>query len=210
MPLLIIITGPSGVGKTTLCNRLLASDLQLARVVTCTNRALRRNELHGKHYYFLSTATFRQKINDGEFLEHAKVYGNLYGTLLEEVVRQLREGFDVLLSVDVQGAATVCQRARGILALRRAVVSLFLMPPSLAALEQRLHSRGQDAKSAIRQRLNAAEQEIDFAHKCDFIIPSNGIEETFELASAIITAERFRTTRVLVSSMPETPYPNII
>src|SRR6476619_3798435 len=149
-PLLIVISAPSGGGKTTLCQQLMASRSKMTRAITCTTREPRPGEKDGVDYYFLDAASFLKRVQAGHFLEHATVYGNSYGTLKSEVLGKLRQGKDVLLSVDVQGAATIREAALEDAELKRALVTIFLTPPSLAVLEERLCRRGTDSNAAIQ------------------------------------------------------------
>lgn len=128
-PLLILISAPSGGGKTTLCHQLLAARPGMTRAVTCTTRAPREGERDGVDYYFLNAESFLKRVQAGNFLEHATVYGNSYGTLKSEVLGRMRQGQDVLLNVDVQGAATIREKAQEDQELRRSLVSVFLTPP---------------------------------------------------------------------------------
>ena len=159
-PLLVLISAPSGGGKTTLCQQLLAARPQMTRAVTCTTRPPRQGEEDGVDYYFLDAASFLKRVQAGNFLEHATVYGNSYGILKAEVLGKLRQGKDVLLNVDVQGAATIRERAQEDPELKRALVSVFLTPPSAEILEERLRRRGTDAAAVIQKRLGVARQEI--------------------------------------------------
>src|SRR5678809_574400 len=140
-PLLVVISAPSGGGKTTLCQQLLASRPQMTRAVTCTTRPPRPGERHEIDYYFLDATAFLKRVQAGNFLEHATVYGNSYGILKAEVLGKLRQGKDVLLSVDVQGAATIRDRAEEDPELKRALLTIFLAPPSMEVLEKRLKKR---------------------------------------------------------------------
>src|SRR5215813_8494238 len=131
-PLLIVISAPSGGGKTTLCKQLLAANPDtMTRAVTCTTRLPREGEEDGVDYYFLDAASFLKRVQAGNFLEHATVFGNSYGILKSEIVGKLRQGRDVLLNVDVQGAATIRQRAEEDVELKQSLVQVFLTPPSL-------------------------------------------------------------------------------
>src|SRR3954471_24767690 len=159
-PLLVLISAPSGGGKTTLSQQLLAARPQMTRAVTCTTRPIRPGEHDGVDYYFLDAGSFLKRVQAGNFLEHATVYGNSYGTLKSEVLGKLRQGRDVLLSVDVQGAATIRERAEEDPELKRALVSVFLTPPSVTMLEERLKKRGTDSPPAIAKRLGVARQEL--------------------------------------------------
>jgi guanylate kinase len=195
--LLIVISAPSGGGKTTLCQQLLAVRPDMARAITCTTRAPRPGEGHGVDYYFLDTTSFHQRAQAGDFLEHATVHGNSYGTLKSEVADKLRQGRDVLLNIDVQGAATVRQRAQADAGLKRALVSVFLMPPSLAVLEERLSKRGTDAPAVIASRLGAARQEMAHWIHFDYVMTSGTIAEDLRRALAIVETEKLRAARVV-------------
>src|SRR6185369_15601057 len=159
-PLLIVLSAPSGTGKTTLCEQLLVSRPNLTRAITCTTREPRAGEEDGVDYYFLDAGTFLKRVQAGNFLEHATVYGNSYGTLKSEVVGKLRQGKDVILAVDVQGAATIREESKEDHELGRALLTVFLTPPSMQVLEERLKKRGLDAGPVIQKRLSVARQEI--------------------------------------------------
>src|SRR2546422_495994 len=159
-PLLVLISAPSGGGKTTICQQLLAAQPQMARAVTCTTRPMRPGEQDGVDYYFLDAGSFLKRVQAGNFLEHATVYGNSYGILKAEVLGKLRQGKDVLLNVDVQGAATIRERALEDPELKRALVTVFLTPHSLSVLEERLRRRGTDTPAVIQKRLAVARQEV--------------------------------------------------
>src|SRR4051812_4115359 len=159
-PLLILISAPSGGGKTTLCQQLLRARRHMVRAVTCTTRAPRKGERNGVDYYFLQAEDFLKRVQAGNFLEHATVYGNSYGLLKSELLGKLRAGKDVLLNVDVQGAATICKKAEGEPELQRALVTIFLTPTSLTEIKRRLEKRGADAPAVIQRRLSVARQEF--------------------------------------------------
>ena len=194
-PLLILISAPSGGGKTTLCERLLAARASMTRAVTCTTRAPRKGERDGVHYYFLSAESFLKRVQAGNFLEHATVYGNSYGTLKSEVLGRMRQGQDVLLNVDVQGAATIRQKAEEDQELGNALVSIFLTPPSLAVLEQRLRKRGTDSTATIQKRLAVARQELAQWKHFNYLLLSGTIEEDLQRALSIVEAEKMRSSR---------------
>jgi guanylate kinase len=194
--LLFLISAPSGGGKTTLEKQLLAALPRMARAVTCTTRPPRPGERDGVDYYFLDAAAFLKKVEAGSFLEHALVHGNRYGTLKTEVLGKLRQGQDVLLDVDVQGAATVRARAQEDSELRRALVSVFLTPPSLAVLEARLRKRGTETAEVLELRLSAARREAARWQDFDYLILSGTISDDLQRALAIIQAEKLRTRRL--------------
>lgn len=194
-PLLVLISAPSGGGKTTVCQQLLAARPQMTRAVTCTTRPPREGERDSIDYYFLDAAAFLKRVQAGNFLEHATVYGHSYGTLKAEVLGKLRQGKDVLLNVDVQGAATIREKAQQDPELKRALVSVFLTPPSLEVLEGRLRKRGTDSEAVIQKRLSVARQEIAQWKHYDYLLLSSTIPEDLRRVLAIVEAEQLRTAR---------------
>jgi len=150
-PLLILISAPSGGGKTTLCDLLLQARTDMTRAVTCTTRAPRPGEKNGVDYHFFTAEEFLKRVQAGNFLENATVYGNSYGLLKSELLGKLRAGQDVLLNVDVQGAATIRAAAQKEPELKAALITVFLTPPSVEILEARLKRRGTDTEAVIRK-----------------------------------------------------------
>jgi len=197
-PLLVLISAPSGGGKTTISKQLLAARPRMTRAVTCTTRPPRAGERDGVDYYFLDAASFLKRVQAGNFLEHATVYGNSYGTLKSEVLGKLRQGKDVLLSVDVQGASAIRERAKEDPELKKALVSVFLTPASLEVLEARLKRRGTDSAAAIEKRLGVARQELAQWKNFDYLLISTTIEEDFHRMLCIIDAEKMRQPRMIV------------
>jgi guanylate kinase len=195
-PLLILISAPSGGGKTTLCENLLAKWPSMTRAITCTTREPRDGEADGVDYYFLDAATFLRRVQAGNFLEHATVHGHSYGVLKSEVVGKLRQGKDVLLNVDVQGAATIRNAALDDPELKRVLVTIFLAPTSLQALEARLRKRGKDSPEIIRKRMGVARQEIAQSKHFDYLIISDAAKEDVRCAEAIIQGEKLRQGRM--------------
>jgi guanylate kinase len=193
--LLLIISAPSGGGKTTLSQHLLAVNPNTIRAITCTTRPPRDGEKDGIDYHFLDAGDFLKRVQAGNFLEHATVYGNSYGTLKSEVVTKLRQGKDVLLNVDVQGAAAIRARAEDDEELKLALVTVFLAPPSIAVLEQRLKGRNQDSPSMIQKRLSVARHEIAQWKHFDYLIITSAIKEDLAKLQGIITAEKLRQIR---------------
>jgi guanylate kinase len=194
-PLLIMISAPSGGGKTTLCNQLLASRPDMVRAVTCTTREPRPGEKDGVDYYFFSAAEFQRRVKTGEFIEHATVFGRSYGILKSELLGKLRSGKDVLLNVDVQGAATIRGRVQTEPELKRALVSVFLTPPSITVLETRLKNRAADSAAEIQKRLAVARQEIAQWKDFDYLVISTSVPEDLRRALAIVEAEKMRAAR---------------
>src|SRR5512146_17290 len=150
---LFIVSAPSGAGKTSLVSALLTSNKQISLSISYTTRAPRPGETDGKDYHFVSREQFLQMVQQGDFLESAEVYGNLYGTSQPWIEKQLASGRDILLEIDWQGAAQVRKPMPP-------AISTFILPPSLAALESRLNGRGQDSAEVIARRLQAAQQDI--------------------------------------------------
>lgn len=198
--LLIIISAPSGAGKTTLCQALLEQDPNTVRAITCTTRPPRPGEKDGVDYYFLEAADFLKRVQAGNFLEHATVHGNSYGTLKSEVLNKLRQGKDVLLNVDVQGAATIRGKSTDDEDIRKALVTIFLAPPSLATLEERLKKRNSESPANIQKRLSIARHEIGHWKNFDYLIISSRVEEDLAKVNGIITAEKLRQFR---AKLPE-------
>lgn len=194
-PLLILISAPSGGGKTTLCRQLLRARRHMVRAITCTTRPPRKGERNGVDYYFLKADDFLKRVQAGNFLEHATVYGNSYGLLKSELLDKLRAGKDVLLNVDVQGAAAIYSKAQADPELQRALVTIFLTPTSLAEIEARLERRGADSPEVIRRRVAMARQEIAQWKNFDYLLISGSKQEYLRLALAIIESEKMRVAR---------------
>ena len=189
-PLVVVISAPSGTGKTTLCDNIRASLPSISNAVTCTTRKPRDGELDGIDYYFLGEDEFRGRVAGGEFLENAVVHGNHYGVLKSELRAKLAEGSDVLLNIDVQGAATIREAAGNDLVLKEALLTVFLCPVSLDELEQRLRGRGTDSDEIIAKRLAIARDEMDHAEKFDHMLTSETREADLEQMLGIIERAR--------------------
>ena len=202
-PLLILISAPSGAGKTTLCELLLQARPDMARAVTCTTREPRKGEQDGVDYYFLKAEDFLRRLQSGNFLENATVYGNSYGLLKSELLGKLRAGKDVLLNVDVQGAATIRAAAQEEDELKRALVTVFLTTPSLEVLEARLRHRNSDDPAVIKKRLASAKQEVAQWKNFDYLVISTSKAEDLRRTLAIVESEKMRVAR---SHAPEMEY----
>ena len=195
MSLLIVVSSPSGGGKTTSCRGLLQRDPRMRQVITCTTRAPRQGEENGKDYHFFSLNEFEERERRGEFLETAIVFGNRYGSLKKSVEDELAAGHDVLLAIDVQGAESVRRLAKQDQKLGTAYVDVFLMPPSMEVLEKRLAKRGTDSPEVIQRRLAAAREEIGQAPKYQHVITSCSIEEDIDHLQTVVEAERKKRNR---------------
>jgi len=192
---LILISAPSGGGKTTLCYQLLAARPDMVRAITCTTRAPRPGEKPGVDYYFLDETDFQRRAQAGEFIEHATVFGRSYGLLRSELLDKLRRGRDVLLNVDVQGAATIRSRAGSDPELGAALVTVFLTPPALDILAERLKKRAADAPEEIEKRLGIARKELAQWSGFDYLLVSSTIPEDLRRMLAIVDAEKMRVAR---------------
>jgi guanylate kinase len=193
--LLILVSAPSGGGKTTLCHQLLAARPDMTRAITCTTRAPRPEEKDGADYYFFDEAEFRRRLRIGEFIEHATVFGWSYGILRSELVNKLRSGRDVLLNVDVQGAATIRKQAQREPELKRVLVTVFLTPPSIKVLQERLQKRASETPKEIQKRLGIARQEIAQWKNFDYLLISLSVQEDLRRMLAIVEAEKMRAAR---------------
>ena len=195
VPLILLLSAPSGAGKTTVAEGMIASVPNLRRVITCTTRPPRPGEVPDRDYHFLTPEEFAVRVGRDEFLEHASVYGRSYGTLKRSVHELLGAGHDVLLNIDVQGAAHVRREALEDPVLSRALVTVFLTPPTLSELEQRLRGRGSDAEDVIRRRLESALEEAARWREFDYLIVSGTRAEDLSRLQAIYTAEGLRRER---------------
>ena len=187
--LLIVISAPSGTGKSTLCHMLLKAFPDMEFSVSYTTRKPRSGEINGKDYFFVDRETFEKMIEEGDFLEWAEVYGNLYGTSKSQVTKALEAGKDILLDIDTQGALQVKKNFPE-------AVLIFILPPSLIELERRLRSRGTDNEETIEKRLRIAKGEIEKAFHYDYLVVNDVLEVAFEKLRSIITAEKCRTERL--------------
>lgn len=181
---LIVISGPSGTGKGTVCRRLLEVRPEIAYSISATTRAPREGEQNGREYWFLSKEEFKQMIVQNRLLEWAEVYGNYYGTPADKVREMLDSGHDVLLEIDTQGALNVQKM------FLKEGTFIFLLPPSLAELEKRIRGRGTETEEAIQRRLKAAIDEIPRGNNYDYIITNDTVEDVVEKIGHIIEAER--------------------
>ena len=189
--LLIVVSGPSGSGKTTLC-RKAADAGEAIFSVSCTTRAPRAGEVDGKDYFFVSEPEFQDKIERGELFEHAHVHGRWYGTLKSFVLDNIKRGVDVLLDIDVQGAAQV--RMCGDDILKKCHLDVFILPPSVEELRSRLAGRGTEDKTAFELRMTNAVAEMEHWPNYDYTLVSSTREEDAARFRAILTAERMRTS----------------
>lgn len=187
---LYTVSAPSGAGKTSLVNALIQRCPELLVSVSHTTRPIRPGETHGVDYHFIDEAGFLAMLEKAEFLEHARVFGNLYGTSSVWVEEQLQAGRDVILEIDWQGAQQIGK-------LRPDAKAIFILPPSRAALEQRLNDRGQDDPETIAARMKEAEQEISHYVESDFLVVNQDFDQALAELEAIVVSQRLRTSRQL-------------
>lgn len=185
---LFIVSAPSGAGKTSLVNALVGRLTHVELSISHTTRPRRGGEVHGRDYLFVDVPTFEGLIQADAFLEHARVHGNHYGTTRAEVDQRRAAGIDVILEIDWQGAAQIRQRVPD-------SRSIFVLPPSRTALEQRLRGRGQDSEVVIAQRLAAAEAELQQYGMFDYLVVNDVFEDALEDLASIVRAERLRQAR---------------
>ncbi len=186
--LLLVISGPSGAGKGTVCKALVKKhDLWVS--VSATTRSPRAGEVEGESYYFITREEFRSRIEKGDFLEYAEVYGNLYGTPKPNVMEKLEEGKDVILEIDIQGALKVKETyPEG--------VFIFLLPPSMEELKKRIINRGSETKESLMTRFKSAYKEVNYVSKYNYAVINDTVDEAVEKIESILTAERCRVDRM--------------
>ena len=187
--LMLVLSSPSGAGKTTLSRRLLQTDPDIVMSVSATTRAPRPNEVEGQDYFFVSPAKFDQMVEAGEFLEHASVFGNKYGTPRGPVMAALEAGKDVLFDIDWQGTQQLKVQAREDLA------SVFVLPPSKSELERRLRIRAQDSEAVVRQRMAKASDELSHWAEYDYLLLNDDIQHAQGKLEEILRVERSRRAR---------------
>ena len=186
---LIVISGPSGAGKGTICKALLEKHKDLYLSVSATTRSPRNGEVEGVNYYFLTREQFNTKVSENGFLEYAEVYGNFYGTPKANVEQMLEDGKDVILEIDIQGALKVKENfSEG--------VFIFILPPSMEELKQRIIKRGSETKESLMTRFKSAYQEINYVSKYNYAVVNDTVEIAAGKVEAIIAAEKCRVDRI--------------
>lgn len=189
---LYVISGPSGAGKGTVCKRIASSHPEVHLSVSMTTREPREGELDGREYYFTSIPDFETRIEQGKFLEYAKVYNNYYGTPRDKVEQELQLGKDILLEIDIQGGLQIKK-------IFKEAILIFLLPRSLERLRQQLISRNTDRTEVIEERLALARQEIEFASKYDYYVINDVLDETIVQIESIIASEHHRVDEEIFS-----------
>jgi len=192
---LYIISAPSGAGKTSLVKQLVNNIEQLMVSVSHTTRPMRAGEIHGKDYFFATTEEFNHMVTHHAFLEHAKVFDNSYGTAQQSVEYQLENSIDVILEIDWQGAQQVKKKLPDCL-------SIFILPPSIEILQQRLENRGQDTKKVIQRRMDDAVNEISHCHEFDYLVVNDDFDMALQELRSIILCHRLEKVRQLKNLQP--------
>ena len=187
--LMLVLSSPSGAGKTTISRRLLDLEPQLALSISATTRQKRPGETAGIDYHFVDPTEFNLMINRGEFLEYAKVFDNYYGTPKAQVAREIAQGRDILFDIDWQGTQQLAHNAR------EDLVSIFILPPSTRELERRLHTRAQDSAEVVAKRMAKAADEMSHWAEYDYIVVNHDVDSSVESVRAILRAERLRRQR---------------
>ena len=187
--LMLVLSSPSGAGKTTLSRKLLTVERNIELSISVTTRPKRRGEVNGRHYHFIDRKKFDQLVRDGELLEYAEVFGNGYGTPRKPVERALKQGRDVLFDIDWQGTQQLDEK------LPQDLVSVFVLPPSIPELERRLHTRAQDDDKVIRARMAKAGGEMTHWAEYDYVVVNRDFDRAFSEVRAILAAERLKRER---------------
>ena len=187
---LVILSSPSGAGKTSIARALVEGNENFLFSVSATTRKSRPGEVNGREYYFLTVNQFRQKIDDGQFLEHAKVFGNFYGTPLKAVKDSITQGKNLIFDVDWQGGKQIRSSS-----LSKFVISIFILPPSIKELHERLMNRAQDSSETVKDRMRKSIDEIMHWKEYDYVIVNRDFDKTLKEVESIIISEKLRRVR---------------
>jgi guanylate kinase len=191
-PLLLVVSAPSGAGKSSLCNRLVEKFPEMIYSISCTTRAPRGNEQNGVHYHFLSEEEFCARMERGEFLEHALVHGNHYGTLKQTVIDALSQGLDIIMDIDVQGAKQIrlaCEAMDDESVIKKSLVDMFIAPPSMEELQRRLCGRATDSEEVIAKRMRNATDEMKHQPYYKYTVINDDFEKAVAEICEIIARE---------------------
>jgi guanylate kinase len=183
---MLILSSPSGAGKTTISRLMLERDQNLTMSISATTRSMRPGEIDGKDYHFVDNAEFTQMVNNGDLLEHANVFGNYYGTLKTPVEKALASGCDVLFDIDWQGTQQLADNDNA----KKDLVSVFILPPDIVELENRLRTRAQDPEEVVQQRMSKAADEMSHYREYNYVIVNKDIEMSVNHVETIVAAER--------------------
>ncbi|AMP20490.1 guanylate kinase [endosymbiont 'TC1' of Trimyema compressum] len=182
---LIVLSGPSGAGKGTLCKALIERNSSVHCAVSATSRDCRGAEIPGVSYHYIGREVFIKKITECAFLEYAEVYGNYYGTLKEEVFSMLEMGYDVILEIDIQGAMQIKENYKN-------AIFIFVMPPSFTELKNRIYNRGRDSMEDIEKRMEEVRRELNYISEYDYVVVNDEVDKAVDKMEAILMAEKCR------------------
>jgi guanylate kinase len=196
--LMLILSSPSGAGKTTLANALLNSDKNIQLSISVTTRPKRKNEVHGKDYYFVTNEEYDEMLKNNMLMEHAEVFGYHYGTPKNQTEELLEKGVDIIYDIDWQGAFQLMENHK------QTIASIFIMPPSMEILEKRLKQRNSDSSESIQTRLAEAKSEIIKSHYYDYILVNDKVEDTLKKIQYCLEAERNKHSRLILSEFLST------
>ena len=187
--LVLVISSPSGAGKTTICKKLIDEVDGIELSVSVTTRKKRKDEVDGKHYFFKNKDEFKKLLNENQFLEHATVFGCLYGTLKYEVMSKINKGIDIIVDIDWQGTRQIAKR------LPKDVIKVFILPPSMKELENRLGKRASENEENFKKRMSEAKKEISHYKEYDFVIVNGDLQIAVDQIKSILFSERLRINR---------------
>lgn len=195
---LVVVSGASGTGKSTICKAIVAADSNIEFSVSCTTRAPRDGEMEGEDYFFIDTNKFDKLVKNNEFIEYANVHGNYYGTLKSEILDRLNAGKDVLLDIDVQGAMIIKEKFKNDSLISKCAEFIFILPPSLSDLEKRLKNRNTDPEENVQKRLRVAKNETDHFSLYDYFIVNDNLNKAISDMQSIINSFKYKVNRLLL------------
>jgi guanylate kinase len=196
MGIVLIVSGPSGSGKTSVCKNIMEECQNIYFSVSCTTRPPRKNEKHGQDYYFISHDEFKFRVEKNEFIEHAEVYGNCYGTLRHELVDKVKQGKDILLDIDVQGAMQIKKHSESDRLLASCLELVFIAPPNISELEKRLRGRNTETEETIKKRMTPALQELEFWREYDYLLINEDLVETVNEMKRLVDSIHKKTKHI--------------
>ena len=195
---LVIVSGASGTGKSTICKSIIASNSDIEFSISCTTRKPRQGEINGNDYFFIGIDKFHEFIKANEFMEYANVHGNYYGTLKSEALNRLNAGKNVLLDIDVQGAMIIKENFKDDPIISKCTEFIFILPPYLLELERRLRNRNTDTEEVIQKRLGVAKSEVDHFLSYDYFIINDDLNKAISDMQSIINSFKFKTNRLFL------------
>ena len=190
-PFLVIISSPSGAGKTTIARMIVQNDHTIKLSISATTRPKRPGEIESKDYFFITKDTYQEMITKDQFLEHAEIFGNFYGTPKDKIEQELKLGNDILFDIDWQGARQILGKFK-----KDDVLTIFILPPSIKILHERLRSRAQDSEETVQKRMKGAKDEVSHYAEYDFILVNENLDETYQRIRSIINCHRIKRAKL--------------